>query len=119
MRNKTFFLPALLLLCVTFSGCNPVRWWNERPLLPNARVEAYTPEGAKRYEKEWKNKERHGAWRDYFPNGQLKEEYFYEEGTPVGKWRAWHENGQLAREAEYKDGREHGRWRTFSEEGKM
>lgn len=114
MRNGIL----LLFLFLTLAGCqNPVAWWRDRPLLPNGRVVANTPEGLPRYEKEWRGGKRHGIWRDYYPSGKQKEMYVYDNGIPEGKWSAWFENGQLQRLTSYRNGAPDGHWITWHANG--
>lgn len=110
-----------LLLCgfalVTLTACNPLAWWRERPLHPNARVEAFTPEGKPRFVQEWRERKKHGTWKDFYPDGTLKDESSYDHGEKHGMWRSFYPNGKPKSEGAYDHGLESGPWAAWFENG--
>lgn len=112
-RSWIFLFTAALLL----SSCNPVAWWHKRPLLPNARVEVFTPEGAPLYAREWRNKKRHGRWLRYNKSGSLKDESNYEHGKKHGAWRTFYVSGKPLSEGFFENDLEHGHWVSWYENG--
>lgn len=110
--------PALLLCSfLALSACNPLSWWRERPLHPNARVEAFTPEGKPRFAQEWRQKKKHGVWRGYYEDGTLKDESSYELGKKHGMWKTFYPSGKPKSEGAYQHDVEHGRWLAWHENG--
>ncbi|HEY8278522.1 MAG TPA: hypothetical protein VIH99_02785 [Bdellovibrionota bacterium] len=97
-----------------------IRIWLGDPdvaMVENGRKTAQFSGGSPRYEKEWKNSQRHGVWRDFDKAGHLRAEYFYEEGKPAGLWRRWWPSGKLASSGGYKNGLAEGEWKAWAENG--
>ena len=113
MRPLVILLPCSLVL----AGCNPIGWWQTRPLHPNARVEAFTPEGRPEYTREWRQRKRHGTWRRFWEDGTVKDESSYALGRKQGPWKTFYPNGKPQSDGAYQDDREHGVWVSWHENG--
>ncbi|MCO5144357.1 MAG: toxin-antitoxin system YwqK family antitoxin [Oligoflexia bacterium] len=115
MKAGIYFLCFILL-----SSCNILSKFNDRPLVKTGRVIATNDStGTPIYEKEWKNKKRHGIWRDYYEDGKVKEEYVYNEGIPMGTWKSFYPDGKMKTRGAFVDGKESGLWEEWHHNGQL
>jgi antitoxin component YwqK of YwqJK toxin-antitoxin module len=105
-------------LCLLASACSP-KDTSRNPLLPYGRVTAFW-EGTEKpmYEKEWRKKNPHGKWKEFYESGKVAQTYEFDNGKKVGTWTRWYENGKVASQGNYVNDKEDGVWIGYHENGK-
>jgi antitoxin component YwqK of YwqJK toxin-antitoxin module len=119
MLSRPILAPLCGFLLLALSACNPIGIWREWPLHPNARVEVFNQLGKPISEREWRNRKKHGLWREYYENSTIKSESSFSHGIEHGAWAAWHSNGQKSFAATYNQGLRHGRLQRWNEQGEL
>jgi len=79
----------------------------------------YYPSGILKFEGEYENNQKNGAWIFYYETGEVWSEGYFKEGLRTGKSIVYHENGQLFYEGEYLKGNKQGNWKFYDQEGNL
>lgn len=86
--------------------------------IPNGKLAAWYPNGAKQVEGQLHGDTRIGLWKAWYANGKLKRQGAFKDGKEEGRFSWYYENGRLSKQGDYHAGTEDGKWVWYHENGK-